>query len=52
MRDPRTQKLAALIVKHSTALKAGEAMLIEPFDLADGRDFSGGTGEKYFLRLR
>ena len=36
MRDPRTQKLAALIVHHSTRLQAGEAMLIEPFDLADG----------------
>ncbi len=33
MRDPRTQKLAHLIVHHSTKLKAGEAMLIEAFDL-------------------
>ncbi len=36
MRDPRTQKLAELIVHHSTALKSGEAMLIEAFDFSDG----------------
>jgi aminopeptidase len=36
MRDPRTQKLAHLIVHHSTELKAGEAAMIEAFDLADG----------------
>jgi aminopeptidase len=36
MRDPRTQRLAHLIVHHSTALKAGEAMLIEAFDVGDG----------------
>ncbi len=35
MRDPRTQRLAHLLVHHSTQLKAGEAMLIEAFDLAD-----------------
>jgi len=36
MRDPRTQKLAHLLVHHSTALKAGESMLIEAFDFSDG----------------
>ncbi len=36
MRDPRTQALAHVIVHHSTALKAGEAMLIEAFDVGDG----------------
>jgi aminopeptidase len=36
MRDTRTQQLAHLIVHHSTALKAGEAMLVEAFDFADG----------------
>jgi len=36
MRDPRTAKLAHLIVHHSCELKAGEAVLIEAFDLADG----------------
>jgi aminopeptidase len=36
MRDSRTQKLAHLIVHHSTELKAGEAILIEAFDLAGG----------------
>jgi len=36
MRDPRNAKLARLIVNHSTQLQAGEAMLIESFDLADG----------------
>ena len=36
MRDPRTQQLAHLIVHHSTGLKAGEAMLVEAFDVADG----------------
>ncbi|MEY4070835.1 MAG: hypothetical protein RL721_1449 [Candidatus Eisenbacteria bacterium] len=36
MRDPRTRALAKLIVKHSCALKPGEAVLIEAFDLHDG----------------
>ena len=36
MRDPRTQKLAHLIVHHSTKLQAGEAILIEAFDLRHG----------------
>ena len=36
MRDPRTQKLAHLIVHHSIALKPGESVLIEAFDLNDG----------------
>ena len=36
MRDPRTRQLAKLIVNHSCELKAGEAVLIESFDLADG----------------
>jgi aminopeptidase len=36
MRDARTQKLAHLIVHHSTALRPGEAVLIESFDLSNG----------------
>src|SRR5262249_4805883 len=36
MRDPRTRQLARLIVHHSCELKAGEAVLIESFDLVDG----------------
>ena len=36
MRDARTQKLAHLIVHHSTRLQPGEAVLVEAFDLADG----------------
>ncbi|MEQ1834789.1 MAG: aminopeptidase [Candidatus Eisenbacteria bacterium] len=36
MRDPRTRQLAKLIVNHSCELKAGETVLIESFDLADG----------------
>ena len=36
MRDPRTQKLAHLIVHHSTKLQSGEAMLIEAYDLRHG----------------
>lgn len=36
MRDPRTQKLAEIVIRHSTKLAAGEAILIEAFDLADG----------------
>ena len=35
MRDPRTQQLANLIVHHSTALKPGEAILIEAFDMTN-----------------
>ncbi len=33
MRDPRTRQLAHLLVHHSTRLQAGEAVLIEAFDL-------------------
>ncbi|MBI1798294.1 MAG: aminopeptidase [Candidatus Eisenbacteria bacterium] len=36
MRDPRNARLADVIVRHSTQLKAGEAVLIEAFDVADG----------------
>jgi aminopeptidase len=36
MRDPRSARLAQLIVQHSTCLQPGEAVLIESFDLADG----------------
>jgi aminopeptidase len=36
MRDPRNARLAHVIVHHSTQLKAGEAVMIEAFDLADG----------------
>jgi aminopeptidase len=36
MRDPRSARLAGLIVEHSTRLAPGEVMLIEPFDVADG----------------
>jgi aminopeptidase len=36
MRDPRTRQLAKLIVNHSCALRPGEAVLIEAFDVADG----------------
>jgi len=36
MRDARTRELARLIVHHSCRLQAGEAVLIESFDLADG----------------
>ena len=36
MRDPRSQRMAHLIVHHSTELKAGEAAMIEAFDLTDG----------------
>ncbi len=36
MRDPRTRKLARLIVNHSCRLRSGEAVLIESFDLSDG----------------
>jgi len=34
MRDPRNARLAEQIVRHSTALQAGEAVLIESFDVA------------------
>ncbi len=36
MRDPRNAKLARVIVRHSTRLEPGEAILIESFDLASG----------------
>jgi aminopeptidase len=36
MRDPRGAELARLIVRHSTQLAAGDAVLIEAFDVADG----------------
>jgi aminopeptidase len=36
MRDPRGARLAQLIVRHSTRLQPGEAILIEAFDVADG----------------
>lgn len=36
MRDPRTRQLAKLLVHHSTRLVAGEAVLIEAFDLRGG----------------
>ena len=36
MRDPRNARLAQVIVRHSTQLAAGEAVLIEAFDVADG----------------
>ena len=36
MRDPRNVKLARVIVRHSTCLEPGEAMMIESFDLASG----------------
>jgi len=36
MRDPRNAKLARVIVRHSTSLAPGEAILIESFDLASG----------------
>jgi len=36
MRDPRGAKLAELIVRHSTALQPGEAVLIEACDVANG----------------
>ena len=36
MRDPRNAKLARVIVRHSTRLEPGEAVLIESFDLASG----------------
>lgn len=36
MRDPRAQRLARLIVGHSTRLERGEAVLIEAYDLDGG----------------
>ncbi len=36
MRDARTQKLAHLIVHHSTQIKPGDVILIEAFDLNHG----------------
>ncbi len=36
MRDPRNARLAEVIVRHSTRLQPGEAILIEAFDVADG----------------
>ncbi len=36
MRDSRSAQLAELIVRHSIELRAGEGVLIEAFDLADG----------------
>ncbi|HTM58322.1 MAG TPA: aminopeptidase [Candidatus Udaeobacter sp.] len=36
MRDPRNARLAEVIVRHSTQLQKGEAILIESFDVADG----------------
>ena len=36
MRDPRNARLAEVIVRHSTQLEKGEAILIESFDVADG----------------
>lgn len=36
MHDPRSVKLARLIIEHSTRLEAGEAILIESFDLTGG----------------
>ena len=36
MRDPRNARLAELIIHHSTQLKAGEAIFIESYDLAEG----------------
>jgi aminopeptidase len=36
MRDPRGAQLANVIVRHSTQLEPGEAVLIESYDLADG----------------
>ena len=36
MRDPRAARLAKLVVRHSTQLQPGEAVLIESFDVSDG----------------
>ncbi len=35
MRDPRIEKLARLLIEHSTRLEPGEKVLIEAFDLPD-----------------
>jgi len=36
MRDPRNARLARVIVGHSVRLRAGETLLVEAFDVADG----------------
>jgi aminopeptidase len=36
MSDPRWEQLADILVRHSTRLRAGDAVLIECFDLDDG----------------
>jgi aminopeptidase len=36
MQDPRNQRLAEVIVRHSTRLEPGEAVLIEAFDMDNG----------------
>jgi aminopeptidase len=36
MRDPRNARLADVLVQHSTRLVAGEACLVEAFDVSDG----------------
>jgi aminopeptidase len=36
MRDPRNARLAEVVVRHSTRLQPGEAVMIEAFDVADG----------------
>jgi aminopeptidase len=36
MRDPRNAKLARVIVRYSTRIQPGEAILIEAFDVAEG----------------
>jgi aminopeptidase len=36
MRDPRNARLADVIVRHSTRLEPGEAVMIEAFDVAEG----------------
>jgi aminopeptidase len=36
MSDPRRRELAKLLIRHSCALKPGETVLIEAFDLHDG----------------
>jgi aminopeptidase len=35
VRDPRNARLAELIVRHSTALQSGEAVMIEAFDVSE-----------------
>ncbi len=36
MRDPRSAKLAEVIVRHSVRVQPGEAVLVEAFDVRDG----------------